>query len=83
MKTFYFKVSPNNVITDAIDYPYEGYVEVQLPDIQLPAGINGGWWNLVNGELVEIVELNPNTIVNQIQSAIDEYTLELINGGII
>ena len=47
MKKWYLKLDVNNVILDAIEYPFEGYVEVQLPDTQLPAGINGGWykWN--------------------------------------
>jgi hypothetical protein len=47
MKTWYLKVDVNTIILDAIEYPFEGYIEVQLPDTQLPAGINGGWytWN--------------------------------------
>ena len=83
MKKFYFQIDKDNIIRDVIEYQHEGYIEVELPTTHLPAGINGGWWKLVNGELVEIVELNPNTIENQIKAAIDDYTLELIEGGLL
>ena len=49
MKTRYLKIDTNNVILDAIEYPYEGYIDVQLSDTQLPAGINGGWYKFANG----------------------------------
>lgn len=80
---FYVLLNENNVILDVIEYPVEGYSEVYLPYKQLPAGINGGWWKLENGVLIEIVELNPNTIDNQIKTAIDAYTLELVEGGLL
>ena len=44
---WYLQLNQDNVITDAVDYAYPGYTEVELPDTYLPAGINGGWftWN--------------------------------------
>ncbi len=94
MKTWYLKLDADNVILDAIEYPYEGYTEVQLEETHLPAGINGGWytWNgttyvldqarkdaIDEANLTQRMNANPDII----QAAIDIYTLELINGGII
>ena len=47
VKKWYLKLSSDNIILDVIEYPFEGYIEVELPDTSLPAGINGGWyrWN--------------------------------------
>ena len=44
---WYLQLNQDNVITDVVDYAYAGYIEVELPDTHLPAGINGGWftWN--------------------------------------
>lgn len=39
----YFKLD-GDIIVDAIQYPFDGYVEAELPEITLPAGINGGWY---------------------------------------
>jgi len=82
MKTFYFQVDKDNFIRDVIEYQHEGYTEVEVK-MPLPIGVNGGWWKLIDGELSEVVELNPNTIENKIKSAIDDYTLELIEGGLL
>lgn len=72
----------NNIITDVISYPVEGYTKASLPR-PLPIGIMGGWWKYVDGVLSEIPELNPTNIDNRIQQAIDAYTLELIEGGLL
>ena len=59
MKTWYLKLDVNNVIVDAIEYPFEGYIEVQLTDTQLPAGINGGWYTWNGTDYVENLALKP------------------------
>ena len=78
---FYLQVQPDGTITDAITYPHENYVEYNAES--LPAGVNGGWFKLVGGVIIEVVEKNPTTIDNQIKQAIDEYTLSLIEGGLL
>jgi hypothetical protein len=45
MKKFYFKLE-NNIILDVIEYPHEGYIEVDLNETHLPAGINVGYYRL-------------------------------------
>jgi len=57
MKTFYLQVNSSGLITDAIDYPYGDYVEVTVAS--LPVGVNGGWFKLENGVIVEHLELKP------------------------
>jgi hypothetical protein len=57
---YYLQVNQNSIITDAVSYPVEGYVEHETAT-NLPAGINGGWWKLENGLLVEYPELKPKT----------------------
>ena len=59
MKTWYLRVDVNTVILDAIEYPFEGYIEVLLPDTQLPAGINGGWYTWNGTAYVEDLTLKP------------------------
>jgi len=76
----YLQVREDGIITDCITYPFEGYVEFEG---ETPSPCHGGWHKLVDGVIVEIVELNPTTIENQIQSAIDQYTQELIDGGLL
>jgi len=76
----YLQVRNDGTITDCIDYQHEGYV---LFVGEVPQSVNGGWFKLIDGVIIEQVELNPTTIANQIQSAIDTYTLELIEGGVI
>jgi len=61
---YYFKLSQNNIIVDAITYPVEGYIEYET-DYPLPAGINGGWWRFENGQPVEYPELKPETELEQ------------------
>lgn len=54
---FYLQVQTDGTITDAITYPHGNYVE-HIAD-SLPAGVNGGWWKLESGKLVEYPELKP------------------------
>ena len=76
----YLQVRNDGTITDCIDYQHEGYV---LFEGEVPQSVNGGWHKLIDGVIVEQVELNPTTIANQIQDAIDNYTMELIGGGLL
>lgn len=57
MKIFYLQVDENNIVRDAISYPYENYVPYEAEI--LPVGVNGGWFKLENGILVEFPELKP------------------------
>jgi hypothetical protein len=77
---YYLQVRQDGTITDCINYPYGDYTPYSG---EVPQCVNGGWFKLIDGEIVEQVELNPNTIDNKIQQAIDEYTLSLIEGGIL
>lgn len=56
---FYLQVNEENIITDAISYPHGDYVEFEHSEDFLVAGINGGWWKLEEGQLVEYPELKP------------------------
>lgn len=60
---FYLKLGLDGTIYDAIDYPHGNYVEYEAD--MLPVGVNGGWWKLENGSLVEQPELKPK---NQMDS---------------
>jgi hypothetical protein len=61
MKKFYFKVQ-DGIIFDAIEYPYQDYVEVELQETHLPAGINAGYYRL-NGSVY--------TLDEQLKAAVD------------
>lgn len=52
MKKFYFKLQ-GDIIVDVIEYPYENYIEVELQETHLPAGINAGYYRL-NGSVYSI-----------------------------
>jgi hypothetical protein len=74
----YFKLG-GDIIVDAIQYPHEGYIEVELPDVILPAGINGGWyrWNGTNYLLDEELkrqadERDREAIIQQYSSLFEE-----------
>lgn len=53
----YLQVRPDGVITDCITYPHGDYVEHEMDYI--PQGINGGWFKLIDGKVVEVPELKP------------------------
>lgn len=61
----YLQVRPDGIITDCITYPHEGYVEHEVDYI--PQGINGGWFKLEGGEVVEYPELKPETRDEEIE----------------
>ncbi|KMY49246.1 hypothetical protein [Peribacillus loiseleuriae] len=56
---FYLQVQKDGLITDAITYPYGNYIEYEVE--HLPPGVNGGWFKLENGVIVEYPELKPKT----------------------
>jgi|LSQX01.2.fsa_nt_gb hypothetical protein len=58
---YYLLLDKNNIIQDAISYPTDGYIEVEV-DKPFPAGINGGWYKWENDTYVEIPELKPKGI---------------------
>lgn len=93
----YFKLD-GDIIVDAIQHPHEGYVEVELPDVILPVGINGGWyrWNGTNYVLDEelkrqsdenmkesIVQQYADIFEEERQKACSELLIKLINAGLI
>ena len=57
MNTFYLQVNSDNIITDAISYPYGDYVEYVSDG--LPSSVNGGWFKFENGIIVEYPALKP------------------------
>ena len=59
MAKIYFKLNKDNIIIDATEFPTEGYVEYETDEVPLPAGINGGWWEFTDGQLIEHPELKP------------------------
>jgi hypothetical protein len=62
--TFYLQVQTDGTITDAISYPFENYVPVEMDN--LPIGISGGWFKFENGVIVEYPELKPKNENEQI-----------------
>ena len=56
---WYLQLNADNTITDAVDYVHEGYIEVELPDTHLPAGINGGWFTCNGTTYVEDLTKKP------------------------
>lgn len=75
---YYLQINEKNIITDVINYESEGYIlyETELPFM---AGINGGWWKLENGIVVEYPELKP-TDNNKI---LEDLIQLLIDKGVI
>lgn len=76
----YLKVKEDGLIVDCIDYHSNGYVEYRAEILEI---VHGGWYKLINGEIIEQVDLNPNNIETAKQTAIDDYTMDLIIGGVI
>jgi hypothetical protein len=79
-KPFYLKVEANGIISDCITYPYEDYIEHQG---DVPMAVLGGWHKYENGSIIEIPELNPTTIENQIAAAVDAAVLDMLERGVI
>jgi hypothetical protein len=73
---YYLLLDKNNIIQDAISYPTDGYIEVEV-DKPFPAGINGGWYQWENGTYVEIPELKPKGIDRELLEAALQRIAEL------
>jgi len=80
---FYIQLNTNNIILDIIEYIEDGYIEAPSLPTPLPEGINAGWYHWNGTEAILIPELKQATISNQIQQAIDDYTISLIEGGLL
>jgi len=93
----YIKLN-GDIIVDAIQYPEDGYVEVDLPETQLPTGINGGYyrWNGTNymldenlkkaqdeQEKVRIIEQYINIFDEERQKAQNELMEDMLTRGVI
>lgn len=70
MKTFYLQVDSNNIIRDAITYPYGDYIPYDAD--MLPVGINGGWFKFENGQVVEYPELKPKDENEKLETEVAE-----------
>jgi hypothetical protein len=82
VKTFYLMLD-GDIITDAIEYEVEGYTEVTLNQTHLPAGINGGYYRWTGTAYEKDEALYQSQVTEIVQNAIDEYTLELLEAGIL
>ncbi|GAN11030.1 hypothetical protein MAM1_0453c10582 [Mucor ambiguus] len=74
---FYLKVDSENIIRDCIEYPYDGYVQVDLPT-PLPMGINAGYYRYQNGNVTldealkaEVDKQNNPPGYNELENRID------------
>ena len=81
---YYLRLNQDNIIVDAITFPVEGYIEYET-DYLLPAGINGGWWEYKDGQLIEHPEMKPKTQEEQRIAGLENAIMELsmIIGGMM
>ena len=79
---FYIQLNSENIITDVISYEHEGYIPVSIP-APLPDGIGCSWYKWTGNGAVLVPELKQASLDAQIQTAIDAYTLEMIEGGLL
>ena len=83
MKTFYIRLDQAGIIRDVLEFPHEGYIEVQM-QTPLPAGINGGWYRWDGEHPVEVPELKPADEREMEQRMADlEEAIAAILGGAI
>jgi hypothetical protein len=82
MKKFYFLLD-GDIITDAIEYAVDGYIEVELNKTHLPAGINGGYYRWTGSAYQKDEALYQSQVSEVIKSEIDKYTLELLEAGLL
>lgn len=74
MKKFYLKINSENIVVDALSFPYEGYVEYETDE--LPPGAFSGWFKLENGQLVEYPELKPEDPVDEMTALKNKIELQ-------
>jgi hypothetical protein len=82
MKKFYFLLD-GDIITDAIEYAVDGYIEVELNQTHLPAGINGGYYRWTGIAYERDETLYQSQVSEIVKSEIDQYTLELLEAGLL
>lgn len=86
---YYLQVRSDGIVTDAITYPVEGYIEYETND-PLPNGFIGGWFKYVDGKIIECPELKPKTesvgleelkqTIATMQDAIDTIVVSTLEG---
>ena len=72
---YYLKVGADGTVLDAIDYAYGDYVEFEADN--LPIGVNGGWWKMEDGQLLEYPDLKPKDEAELLRSEITALELAL------
>ena len=77
----YLQVSNDNIITDCISYEYQGYVPFEGVT---PPSVNGGWFKLENGVIVEYPELKPIDETEELKQRISDLELQVatLTGGV-
>lgn len=78
---YYILLDENNIIRDAITYPVDGYIEVEVPGL-FPAGINGGWYKWENGTYVEVPELKPMNELEQRVADLEAAIAAILGGAL-
>ena len=73
LKAFYIQTDSNNIITDVVQTPTKGYV-VHFAEL-LPVGVHGGWFKLIDDEIVEVPELKPIDRDEEIEALKEKYNL--------
>ena len=78
----YVQTDANDIITDAIDYPHTGYTEIDV--VSVPSGINGGWFKLEGGLVVEYPLLKPIDESQELKNRIADLELQVaaLTGGV-
>lgn len=74
MKIYYIKIDNQNIIRDALNYPYDGYVQINVKE--LPAGSYAGYYKYIDNNIV-FDEILFREYVNSIKS--DKHKIELLN----
>jgi len=79
----FIQLDSDGIIRDCIDYAHPGYIEAPSLTAPLPSGIIAGWYRWEGGQTVLVPELRQAALDMQIAEAIDVYTEELIEGGLL
>lgn len=90
MKDFYFLLE-GNIIRDVIEFAHPGYVKITLNQTHLPAGINAGYYRMIDGQYLLDEQLKQeiekpagydklNTRMDKMQQALDDL---ILSGGAV
>jgi hypothetical protein len=74
---FYLQLDENNIIRDAIEYPFGNYIEYET-EYPLPVGVLEGWFKLEGGKIVEYPELKPSAPLEKRFDALEEQHAEYL-----